>query len=152
MRIATAGGNGSVGVGFAVPINTAKTVFEQILEDGEADHAFIGVSGAGLTPDLAESFGLDDRRGALVAQVGPGSPAARAGLQPGDVIVAATDAFTGTAVIGDLMLGMAGRQGANGIINVEFELAAGAVQGAAQVVVHGTADGARDRRHFLRVR
>lgn len=87
-QIATAGGNGSVGVGFAVPINTARTVFEQILEDGEADHAFIGVSGAGLTPELADVLNLDVDEGVLVQEVTPDSPADDAGLRGGEATMA----------------------------------------------------------------
>ena len=83
-QIATAGGQGSVGVGFAVPINTAKTVADQILEDGQADHAFIGISGADLTPQIAEVLNLDLKEGALTQAVTPHSPPDDAGPKPGD--------------------------------------------------------------------
>ena len=86
-QIATAGGQGSVGVGFAVPINTAKQVADQILEDGEADHAFIGISGGDLTPEVAELLNLDVEEGALVQEVTPDSPAADAGLRAGDATI-----------------------------------------------------------------
>jgi S1-C subfamily serine protease len=87
-QIATAGGGGSVGVGFAVPINTAKTVSEQILEDGEADHAFLGISGADLTPELAGVLNLDIDEGVLIQEVTPDSPAADAGLRGGEATIA----------------------------------------------------------------
>ncbi|MGB2851456.1 MAG: trypsin-like peptidase domain-containing protein [Solirubrobacterales bacterium] len=83
-QIATAGGGGSVGVGFAVPINTAQRVADQILDDGRADHAFIGISGADLTPQIADVLNLDLTEGALVQDVTPGSPADDAGLKVGD--------------------------------------------------------------------
>ncbi len=83
-QIATAGGGGSVGVGFAVPINTAQSVADQILDDGQADHAFIGISGADLTPQIADVLNLDLNEGALVQDVTPGSPADDAGLKVGD--------------------------------------------------------------------
>jgi S1-C subfamily serine protease len=83
-QIATAGGGGSVGVGFAVPINTAQRVADQILDDGRADHAFIGISGADLTPQIADVLNLDLNEGALVQDVTPGSPADDAGLKVGD--------------------------------------------------------------------
>lgn len=83
-QIATAGGGGSVGVGFAVPINTAQRVADQILDDGRADHAFIGISGADLTPQIADVLNLDLSEGALIQDVTPGSPADDAGLKVGD--------------------------------------------------------------------
>ncbi|MGB3099914.1 MAG: PDZ domain-containing protein, partial [Solirubrobacterales bacterium] len=83
-QIATAGGGGSVGVGFAVPINTGQSVADQILDDGRADHAFIGISGADLTPQIADVLNLDLNEGALVQDVTPGSPADDAGLKVGD--------------------------------------------------------------------
>ena len=83
-QIATAGGGGSVGVGFAVPINTAQSVADQILDDGQADHAFIGISGADLTPQIADVLNLDLSEGALIQDVTPGSPADDAGLKVGD--------------------------------------------------------------------
>jgi S1-C subfamily serine protease len=87
-QIATAGGGGSVGVGFAVPINTAKTVSAQILEDGTADHAFLGISGADLTAKLASVLNLDVEEGVLVQEVTPDSPAADAGLRGGEATIA----------------------------------------------------------------
>ena len=83
-QIATAGGQGNVGVGFAVPVNTAKTVTEQILADGQADHAFIGVSGGDLTAQIADAINLPFDEGALIQDVTPGSPADDAGLKAGD--------------------------------------------------------------------
>lgn len=80
--IATNGGEGSIGVGFAIPINTAMQVAKQLIETGKATHAFLGVN-------LADATG--DAGGALVSQVSEGSPAARAGLRQGDLITKIND-------------------------------------------------------------
>jgi S1-C subfamily serine protease len=87
-QIATAGGGGSVGVGFAVPIDTARDVANQILDTGEVEHAFLGVSGTDLTPEIADALNLDVEEGALVQRVVPDGPADDAGLQAGDQQVA----------------------------------------------------------------
>ncbi|MCO5163888.1 MAG: DegQ family serine endoprotease [Mesorhizobium sp.] len=84
--IAPAGGN--VGIGFAVPIDMASAVMKQIIEHGEVRRGRIGVSIQDLTPDLAEALGVKDAYGAVVGSVEENSPAAKAGLQAGDVIVA----------------------------------------------------------------
>jgi len=84
--IAPAGGN--VGVGFAIPINLAKSILTQLKEKGKVERSWLGVSVQEVTPELAESFGMKQPRGALVAQVIKGSPAEKAGLEPGDVIIA----------------------------------------------------------------
>ncbi len=84
-QIATGGSSeGNVGVGFAVPINTARTVAEQILEDGDASHAYIGIQGGDLTPEIADTLDLAVEQGAIIQDVTQGSPADQAGLQAGD--------------------------------------------------------------------
>ncbi len=84
--IAPAGGN--VGIGFAVPVNMARAVMGQLLRYGEVRRGRIGVVIQDLTPEIAEAMGIPGRRGAVVSRVEPGSPAAAAGLRPGDVVVA----------------------------------------------------------------
>ncbi len=84
--IAPAGGN--VGIGFAVPIDMASAVMAQLIKHGEVRRGRIGVSIQDLTPDLAEALGIDVSFGAVVAGVEDGSPAAEAGIQAGDIIVA----------------------------------------------------------------
>lgn len=79
------------GLGFAIPSTTVVPVVEQLLAQGEVDHAFLGIRGAPLTPQLAERFGLERDRGVLVGEVQPGGPADEAGLVQGDVIVAIDD-------------------------------------------------------------
>ncbi|TIM36021.1 MAG: DegQ family serine endoprotease [Mesorhizobium sp.] len=84
--IAPAGGN--VGIGFAVPIAMASAVMKQLIERGEVRRGRIGVAIQDLTPDLAEALGLAEAQGAVVSSVEQDSPAADAGIQAGDVIVA----------------------------------------------------------------
>jgi Do/DeqQ family serine protease len=84
--VAPAGGN--VGIGFAIPINMARSLMEQIMETGEVKRGQIGVAIQDLTSDLAKGLNIDAAEGALIAQVEPGSPADKAGLQREDLVVA----------------------------------------------------------------
>ena len=77
---------GSVGIGFAIPSNIASRVIEQLRDHGKVTRGWLGVSIQPVDPDLAASLSLDKPKGALVAEVTPASPAAKAGIQPGDVI------------------------------------------------------------------
>jgi Do/DeqQ family serine protease len=84
--LSSAGGN--VGIGFAVPSNIAQFVMEQLVEHGKVVRGWLGVAAQPVTPVLREALDLsDEQQGALVAGVAPGSPAARAGLRNGDIIV-----------------------------------------------------------------
>jgi serine protease Do len=74
-------------IGFAVPINLAKTILPQLREKGSVTRGWLGVAVQPITPELAQAFQLDTNDGALVAQVTPGGPADAAGLRRGDVIV-----------------------------------------------------------------
>ncbi len=78
------GGTGSVGIGFAVPIDTAKEVIPQLKSKGRVDRAWIGLTTVTVTPSIAK-LGLDVERGALIQTVEPGSPAERARMRGGDV-------------------------------------------------------------------
>jgi S1-C subfamily serine protease len=78
------GGDGNVGIGFAVPINTAREVVEQIEKNGKVEHAFIGISGSDITPALAKALKLPVEQGVLVNEVVKGSPADKAGLEGGN--------------------------------------------------------------------
>ena len=78
---------GSVGIGFAIPSNLAKQVVAQLKEFGKTRRGWLGVRIQGVTPEIAESLGLPAHKGALVASVTPNGPAAKAGIQPGDVVV-----------------------------------------------------------------
>jgi serine protease Do len=74
------------GIGFAIPVNMAKEIASQLQEKGHVTRGWLGVSIQEVTPELAKSFGLKEKKGALVAQVVPGSPAEKAKIEQGDVI------------------------------------------------------------------
>jgi serine protease DegQ len=78
---------GSLGIGFAIPISTAKNVMEQIIETGAVTRGWIGVEVQEITRELAESFNLPDANGALIAGVQRGSPADAGGIKPGDILL-----------------------------------------------------------------
>ena len=78
---------GSVGIGFAIPINMVKRVVDQLVDKGKVVRGWLGISLQPLSPELLESLGVPDKRGALVASAMPGGPAAAAGLQKDDVIL-----------------------------------------------------------------
>jgi Do/DeqQ family serine protease len=82
-------GGGNIGIGFAVPINMARAVMEQILRFGEVKRGRIGIAIQELTPEIASAIGTRRIEGAVVARVEPRSPADRAGLKPGDLVIAA---------------------------------------------------------------
>ena len=78
---------GSIGIGFAIPVNLAKPVLTQLASEGHVVRGWLGVSIQPVTPDLAKSLKLAETQGALVSSVTEDSPAAKAGLKPGDVIL-----------------------------------------------------------------
>jgi len=78
---------GSVGIGFAVPASTVRTVVEQLKTQGSVERGWLGVEIQSITPDIASSLGIRDAKGALVANVTPDSPASRAGFHQGDVVL-----------------------------------------------------------------
>jgi Do/DeqQ family serine protease len=79
---------GSHGIGFAIPVSSAKNIMEQIIQSGAVTRGWIGVEAQEITTELAESFSLPDTEGALIAGVVRGSPADLAGIRPGDVLLA----------------------------------------------------------------
>jgi Do/DeqQ family serine protease len=79
---------GSLGIGFAIPVSIARSVMEQIIKTGSVTRGWIGVEAQEITPELAESFKLPANEGAIIAGVMRGSPADRAGIRPGDLLVA----------------------------------------------------------------
>jgi S1-C subfamily serine protease len=84
-QIETGGsGSGNVGIGFAVPINTAREVAKQIEENGKVQHAYLGIEGGSVTPELARALNLPVDHGVLVASVQKGGPAAEAGIEGGN--------------------------------------------------------------------
>ncbi|MDQ8209528.1 Do family serine endopeptidase [Coraliomargarita sp. SDUM461003] len=85
------GSGGSIGIGFAIPVNMVLNVASNLIERGEVPRGMLGLFPGDLTRDMADAFGLDSTRGALVNQVQEDSPAASAGVRHGDIIVKVDD-------------------------------------------------------------
>jgi serine protease Do len=81
------GSGANAGVGFAVPINLARSIMDRLVTDGKVTRGYLGVTIQPVTPDLAQAFNLPDENGALVGGVQKDTPAARAGLKAGDVVI-----------------------------------------------------------------
>jgi len=79
---------GSLGIGFAIPVTTVKTVMDSIISTGQVVRGWIGVEPQDITPELAESFNLTRKSGAIIAGVLKDGPADRAGMRPGDILIA----------------------------------------------------------------
>ena len=82
---------GSMGIGFAIPVSTAKQVLEGLVKDGQVTRGWIGVEPNDLSPELAETFNVDAKAGVIITGVLHNGPAAKAGVKPGDVIEAVGD-------------------------------------------------------------
>jgi serine protease Do len=78
---------GGQGIGFAIPVNLAKSIVEQLKTKGGVSRGWLGVAIQDLTPEMADHFGIQDKQGALVADVTKGGPADESGMRRGDVIV-----------------------------------------------------------------
>lgn len=85
--LAPSGGN--VGIGFAIPSNMVMTIKESLVKHGEVRRGLLGVTTQDLTPDLVKAFHLQNKHGAAISRIESNSPAAKAGLEPGDIIVSA---------------------------------------------------------------
>ncbi len=85
--IVSGGSGGNQGVGFAIPGNMARSVMEQIIKNGKVTRAWLGVSIQPVKPDIAKAFHLSENYGALVGDVTKDSPAAKSGLETGDIIL-----------------------------------------------------------------
>ena len=99
---------GNVGIGFAIPANTVKSVIAQLIEKGRVDRSFLGIDGTTVTPELARSFRLPVDTGVLVERVGPATPASRAGLRGGtsNTVVAGESYSLG----GDVIIALSGKR------------------------------------------
>jgi S1-C subfamily serine protease len=81
-QIETGGGsNGNVGIGFAIPINTAKSEIQSLIRNGEVEHAYLGISGGTITPEIAQDLNLPVKEGVIVQEVVKGGPADKAGVE-----------------------------------------------------------------------
>lgn len=117
---------GTQGLGFAIPINTARAIADQLIATGTVAHPYIGVQLVGLSPDVKEfvnrapnsPFKVKDDEGILVVQVGRGTPAAKAGLRAGDVIQAVNDQAVDQVKI---LQKMVDQTGVNGKLNVKVK-------------------------------
>lgn len=88
---------GSIGIGFAIPTNIVHSIAEQLIQYGKVERGLLGVQVQTLTPDLAQAFNLQNQTGAIVTDVVPYSPAAKAGLKPNDIILKMNDITITTA-------------------------------------------------------
>ncbi|MDD5273882.1 MAG: PDZ domain-containing protein, partial [Methylovulum sp.] len=90
MNTAILAPNGSnVGIGFAIPANMVMSIKESLVKHGEVRRGLLGVTTQDLTPELVNAFNLENKHGAVISRIESGSPAEKAGLEPGDIIVAA---------------------------------------------------------------
>ncbi|MGD0263514.1 MAG: trypsin-like peptidase domain-containing protein [Candidatus Methylomirabilota bacterium] len=99
---------GSVGIGFAIPVNTAKKLLPQLIARGRASHPWLGISGMDVTPDLARAMNLPAKEGVMVARVASGSPAERAGLRGAQRRVRVRNYMF--AIGGDIILALDGQK------------------------------------------
>jgi serine protease DegQ len=102
---------GSMGIGFAIPVSTAKQVLEDIVKEGKVTRGWIGVEPNDLSPELAETFGVKARKGAIITGVLQNGPAARAGIRPGDVITGVGEKQIGN--VQELLTAVAGLKPGN---------------------------------------
>ncbi len=108
--IMAAGGQGNVGIGFAIPINMVRQIVDQLIEFGEVHRGMLGVIMQNLTPELSKAFGLDLHQGVVISKVIEGSAAEEAGLKAGDVVISINGAPVKSAsamrnVVGMLRVG-----------------------------------------------
>ncbi|ATQ73638.1 2-alkenal reductase [Massilia violaceinigra] len=89
---------GSVGIGFAIPVTTAKSVMDAIIRHGAVVRGWIGIETQDITPELADSFGLAQQSGTIIAGVVRDGPAHRAGLRPGDILLTVAGKQAGTTI------------------------------------------------------
>jgi S1-C subfamily serine protease len=99
---------GSVGIGFAVPVNTAKRLVPQLIARGRASHPWMGISGLDITPSVAKTLGLTVKEGIMIAQVTPNSPAVQAGLRGSQRRVRVGNYLV--SVGGDIVVGLDGKK------------------------------------------
>ena len=87
INTAILGANRNIGIGFAIPVNMAMNITEQLIEHGEVKRGRLGVIVQTLTQDLADAFGLEQEKGVVITEVEPGSSAEKSGIEPGDIIL-----------------------------------------------------------------
>ncbi len=102
---------GSMGIGFAIPVSTAKQVLEDIVKEGKVTRGWIGVEPNDLSPELAETFGVKANKGVIITGVLQNGPAARAGVRPGDVVTGVGEKQIGN--VQELLTAVAGLKPGN---------------------------------------
>jgi S1-C subfamily serine protease len=107
-QIETAGGGGSVGIGFAIPSNTAREVVSQLEQSGKVAHAYLGIEATTIDPQIADALNLPVKSGVLVQQAIKGGPADKAGIRGGQT--AATIEGTSLRLGGDIITEIDGRK------------------------------------------
>jgi S1-C subfamily serine protease len=125
-QIATGGGgNGNVGIGFAIPIDTVRSEIHQLETKGEVEHAFLGISGGTITPDLARAINLPVSEGVIVQSVVKGGPADKAGIEGGHT--SATIEGAEVSLGGDIITAVDGKKvsGMDEIVEIVNEAAPG---------------------------
>ena len=117
-QIAAGSGGGNVGIGFAVPINTAREVADQLEQDGSVEHAYLGIGGGTITPEIARALNLPVEEGVLVAEAVKGGPADEAGIEGGDT--EATIEGASVTLGGDIITELDGRSvpGMEDLVNI----------------------------------
>ena len=108
-QIESPNGGGNVGIGFAVPINTVRQVAQQLLQSGTVQHAYLGISGTDLTPQIANALNVSVGQGALVQSVTPDGPADKAGIEGGSANATMTIAGQRINTGGDVITDIDGR-------------------------------------------
>ncbi|MFT5399019.1 MAG: Do/DeqQ family serine protease [Planctomycetota bacterium] len=112
-----AGNQGSIGIGFAIPVNMARDIMQQLVENGEVQRGRLGAQGQDLTEQLAQAFGIEQSNGFIITQIETGSPADKAGLKVGDVVVTANKRSIGSSRD---MHNLVGMQRIGEVIELEF--------------------------------
>lgn len=141
------GGSGSIGIGFAIPINMAQDIMSQLLEFGEVKRGRLGVQAQDLTAELARAFNIQTTQGAVVTQIEQGSPAHKAGLRVGDVILKANGKVVSSSMSMYNLVGLM-RIGQTVELEIIRQGRVGLIKATIQQMEVVTADGAEINYHL----